>query len=284
MFRSLDTHPQSTSINLKGSPSPGARVSLVNHLLVRGKEGVDLPRTILVDQMEKFMAQVYETWVATVQDSYQEFFTRILNAIPNLVGALIVIVLGWIVADLLQLGVDRLLRAAGVQQLFDRARVEAVVKRAKTGTDTTGLIAALVKWIVLLVAFVSAANILGLSAVADFLRDAVNFATVNVAGAAAILLTGAIFANWFGRVVYGSVAAAKLSNAEVASNVARYSILVFAALAALNRLGVAPGLIQTLFTGFVALVAIAGGLAFGLGGQKAASEWVEKWRRDLNLK
>jgi hypothetical protein len=230
------------------------------------------------------MAQVYETWVATVQEAYQDVFTRILNFIPNFVGALIVLVLGWIVADLLQLGVDRLFRAAGVQALFDRARVEAVVKRAKTGTDTTGLIAALVKWVVLLVSFVSAAEILGLTAVADFLRDAVAFATTNVAGAAAILLIGAIFANWFGRVVYGSVAAAKLTFADVAGNLARYSILVFAALAALNRLGIAPGLVQTLFTGFVALIAIAGGLAFGLGGQKAAQEWVEKWRKDLDLK
>ena len=230
------------------------------------------------------MAQVYETWVATVQESYQDLFTRILNFIPNLVGALIVLVLGWIVADLLQLGVDRLLRAAGLQQLFERARVEAALKRAKTGTDTTGLLAALVKWIVLLVAFVSAAEILGLAAVADFLREAVNFATANVAAAAVILLVGAIFANWFARVVYGSVAAARLAYADVAANLARYSILVFAFLAALNRLGVAPGLIQTIATGFVAMVAIAGGLAFGLGGQKAAADWIEKWRRDFELK
>jgi len=229
------------------------------------------------------MAQVYQTWVATVQEAYGDIFTRILNFIPSFVGALIVLVLGWIVADLLQLGVDRLLRAAGVQALFERARVESVIKRAKTGTDTTGLLAALVKWIVLLVAFVSAAEILGLAAVADFLRDAVSFASNNVAGGAAILLVGAIFANWFGRVVYGSVAAAKLTYADVASNLARYAILVFAALAALNQLGVAPGLVQTLFTGFVALLAIAGGLAFGLGGQKAAAGWIEKWRRDLQL-
>jgi hypothetical protein len=229
------------------------------------------------------MATFYDAWVTAVQTTWTDVFTRLLDFIPTLIGAAVILVVGWIVADLLYLAVDRLFRAAGLQGLFERARVESVLKRAKAGSDTTGLLAGFVKWVVVLVAFLAAADILGLSAVTDFLNSVLAYVP-NVAGAALILLVGAIFANWLGRVVTGSVSAAKLWYADAAGALTRYSILVFSVLAALAQLNIATTVIQTLLTGLVAMLAIAGGLAFGLGGQSAAKEWVEKFRRELEIK
>lgn len=217
-----------------------------------------------------------------VTESLQDVVTRVVTFIPNLVGAAIILVLGWIVAALLEWAVDNVIRAVGLQTLFERVKVEDVVKKTEAKKDTTGLIAAVVKWIILLVAFIAAADSLNLPQVSEFLNNILAYVP-NVVAAAAILIIGAIFAHFMAKVVAGVTMASRLEFAELASSTTRYAILVFTVLAALSQLGIATAFLQTLFTGFVAALAIAGGLAFGLGGQGAAKEWLEKFRKETGI-
>lgn len=221
-----------------------------------------------------------QVWWNSVIDSFRGIWDKIVTFLPNVLGAAIILVVGWIVAYLVSQVVDRVLRLVQLQTLFEAAKVEDVVKKMGIKVDTTGIIASLVKWILVLVAFIAAVDVLNLDTVTDFLNTVLGYAP-SVVSAAAILLVGAIFAHFLGNLVTGSLRAGEIAHAQTVGNVIRYAIITFAVLSALIQLQIAANLLQTLFVGFVALLAIGGGIAFGLGGQGVAREIVEKIRKEL---
>lgn len=223
---------------------------------------------------------ILQNWSDIVTSTLTEIGQRIITFIPSLLGAIVILIVGWAVAELLSWVVDKLLRVVRLQDLFKAAKVDELLRRGNTKLDTTGLLASLVKWVILLVSFIAAADTLGLTQVQRFLDNVLGYVP-SVIAAGAILLLGAIFAHFMANVVKGSVAVAKLGFGELVGNATKYAILVFTILAALDQLGIASAFIQTLFMGFVALLAIAGGLAFGLGGTKVAQEWLEKFKKEL---
>lgn len=219
-------------------------------------------------------------WWSAVTDSWANLWDRIAGFAPKILGALIVLVIGWIAGIVVGLITDKILRALTLPKLFERIRAEEVVKRTGVNTDLTGLISGLVRWVIYIVAFIAAAEILDLPTVAGFFNQILGYLP-NVVAAAAIVLIGVVAANFFATLISGSVRAGDIKNANTVELVVRWAILIFAFLAALAQLGVAQSLIQTLFIGFVALIAIAGGLAFGLGGQGVAKIVVEDWKKRL---
>jgi hypothetical protein len=223
------------------------------------------------------------TWKDALTQSFNNIFDRISNFLPNLLGAVVILVLGWIVAVLLAKLIDKVLRIIGLQTLFEVTKVEDVVKKGKFRTDTTGVISSLVKWIILVIVFLTAADVLRLPQIVDFFSVILGFVP-NVIAAVAVILIGAVLAKFLGDIVRGSAEAGGLAYANLLATITVWAIWVFAVLAALMEVGVASTLIKTLFTGFVALVAIAGGLAFGLGGQDAAKRLIGKIEKDLKAR
>lgn len=223
---------------------------------------------------------VFTDWLNTLGNVWLNIWDRFVAFLPNLIAAAIVLVIGWLIGMLVAILIDRLFRIIGLQTLFEKAKVDEVMTKAGVEKDSTSLLAAVAKWIIYLVAFVTAANILKLPEVANFL-DRILAYIPSVIAAIAILLIGFVLANFLGTVVKASVKVAGLASAEALSLIVRYSIGIFALLAAISQLGIATNLINTFFIGLVALLAIAGGLAFGLGGKDAAQEWIEKIKKEL---
>ena len=219
-------------------------------------------------------------WTQAISDSYTIISERITAFIPNLLGAVVILLVGWLVGWALALLVDKVLRALGLKSLLEAAKVEQLWKRAEVDFDTIALISGLVKWIVYIVFFIAATDTLRLTAISDFLTSILDYVPSAVAGGA-IMLIGAILATFLAKVVQATIRALNLSFADLSANVTRYAVLIFALLAALAQLGVAEALIRTLFTGIVAMIAIAGGLAFGLGGQQTAKRWLDKIEKEM---
>ena len=121
-----------------------------------------------------------------------------------------------------------------------------------------------------------------LSQVTVFLQTVVLLYLPNVIVAVLILLVAAVIAEVMQNVVVGSAKAAGFSSAHFLGSVTRWSIWIFAVLAALNQLGVATAFVQTIFTGFVVAFSLAIGLAFGLGGQDAAARYIEKVKAEVS--
>jgi hypothetical protein len=223
---------------------------------------------------------IFKDWLTITGDAWLSIWERFINFLPNIIGAAIILVIGWIVGMIVATVIDRLFRLVGLQALFEKAKVEDVLKKANAGQDATALLAAVGKWIIYLVAFIAAANALRLSAVSDFLNSILNYVP-QVIIAVAIVLIGLVLAHFLAAVVKGSIKSAGLGFADTAAIVTRWSIIIFTVLAALAQLGIAETMINTAFIGLVAFLAIAGGLAFGLGGQKAAAEWIEQIKKEL---
>ena len=177
---------------------------------------------------------------------------------------------------------SQIINALKVDMALESLGAKEVVSRAGFKLDSGAFIGGLVRWFFIVVFLMAAVEVLGLREVTAFLRDIVLWYIPKVIVAAVILVAAAVLADVAQRLVRGSAQAAHLPSAAFLGGVTRWSIWVFAILAALYELGVAGPFVQTLFTGFVAMVSIAGGLAFGLGGKDAAARFVERLRSDIN--
>ena len=168
-----------------------------------------------------------------------------------------------------------------VDKAVEALRIAEIFERAGAHLNAPALFGWLVKWFLLAVTFLAAADILRWTQLSEFLTMVVSYLP-NVIIAAAILLVGALVANFVSQIVRRSVEVAKFAGADFLSGIAKWAILVFTFLAALNQLQIAAELIQSLFTAFVAMLAIAGGLAFGLGGKEHAARALDHLRKDLS--
>lgn len=213
-------------------------------------------------------------------------FTQLLNSVfvnflPKLVIAVAVFIIGWIVAMIFDRIVIQVFRSLKVDQALSRLGFEKPLQRAGLKLDSGKFVGGIVKWFFIVVFLLTAANILDLPAVAAFLNDVVAYLP-NVFVAAIILLVAAIISDFVAKSVKASVDAAGLASGPLLSGIAKWAIWIFAIFAALLQLGIAREILQTFFTGFVAFLAIAGGISFGLGGKEQASQFIERLRKDIS--
>jgi hypothetical protein len=222
---------------------------------------------------------ILQTWGDVIVASLQQVWTSVANFLPLLIGAVVVFIIGWIIAVSLGKLVEQVVRALKVDHLLSKLDFETTLERAGWKLNSGAFVGSLVKWFLVVVFLLAAVNILGLTEVSNFLRDVLLYIP-NVVVAALILIIAALVANTVERLVRGSVEAAGYRGSLVAV-VARWAIWVFAFVAALLQLGIATSLLQTVVTGLVASLALAFGLAFGLGGRDVAASFLDKMRSEL---
>jgi len=210
-----------------------------------------------------------QTQINNIGDAFNAFFGEVVIYLPKVIGALIVLLIGYIVARILRTVLTNALRAVKFDQITDRAGVGQALKAAGTDLDAAAVLAALVYWFVFLFFINAALNTLGLEQITAFITAILAYLP-NVFVAIIILIVGALLANIMARVATGAASEAGLGTASLIGSVARYAILGFAVLTALTQLHVGENMVQILFAGLIAMLAIAGGLAFGLGGVDSA--------------
>ncbi len=223
---------------------------------------------------------LFTTWADVLTQSFQNLFYGLIAFIPNLVAAIIIFVIGWLIGAGLAKVVAQVISSIRVDQALRAAGVDRVVERAGFALNSGAFLGMLVKWFFIIVFLVAALDVLGLTEVTIFLRAVVLGYLPQVIVAVLILLVAAVVAEAAQRVVAGSAAAAHLRSANFLGTVSRWAIWVFAILAALDQLGVTP-FVQTLFTGVVVALALAFGLSFGLGGQQAAARYLDKMQEQI---
>lgn len=220
-------------------------------------------------------------WADILNQSFQGLFSGIIAFIPNLVVAIVIFVVGWLVGKGLGRIVAQIVSSLRVDQALRSTGLEAVLSRAGFELNSGKFLGFLVEWFFIVVFLVASLDVLGLKTVNEFMREVVLGYLPQVIGAVLILLVAAVVADASERVVTGSAKAASLHSAGFIGKVARYSIWIFAILAALLQLNVAAGFVQTLFSGIVIAVSLALGLAFGLGGQASAARYLEHLHSEI---
>jgi len=218
-----------------------------------------------------------------LQSAFVDLWAGVVLFVPKLLFAVIIFILGLILAGVLYKVVIRLAKVLHIDELMQKLELDTMFKRAGLKLDLGKSLGWLVKWFVIIFALIAAADILEWNQVTLFLTTIVEYIP-NVLIAVIILLVGMILANFVQEIIKTALEAAKMHSACFLAGSARYAIIVFSFMAALVQLGIAESLIQVLFTGFVAMIALAGGLAFGLGGREYASRILNQLSKDLSSK
>ncbi len=211
-----------------------------------------------------------------VVDSLRDNLSGVIHyAINNALGAIIVVLIGIIVAWAVKTVIVRGLGYLQIKKYTDAAGLNKVITKDVEIIELLGDIA---KWVILLTFIVVALDVANLSGVNDLLKGILAYVP-DVAKAVVLLFIAVVIADLTARVVKASATSIGIKASEILSDIARWAIIITAFLAALEQLGLAADLIHTLFTGVVALLAIAGGLAFGLGGKDAAQGVIERVKK-----
>ena len=225
-----------------------------------------------------------ETWASVLTQSFQNLWIGVVQFLPNVVVAIIIFALGWLIGAALERVIAQVIRSIKIDHALKSAGFDAVLARAGFKLDSGMFLGMLVKWFIIVAFLVAALDVLGLSQVNVFLSAVVLSYLPQVIVAVLIILVAAVIAEAVEDLVTGAAKAAHVRSAHLAGKVARWAIWIFAVLAALNQLQVATAFVQTLFTGIVVAISLALGLAFGLGGQDAAARFLEKTREDISMK
>ena len=221
------------------------------------------------------------SWAVILQDAFQDVFRTFVNFVPNVIGAILFLAIGWLVGVVLARIVTQVFKAIKLDAALRYAGAESILTKAGIQLNSAGFMGALVKWLVIITFLMFSLNVIGLGQAAVFIKDAIGVILPQVVLAAAILIITAVVAKFVDGIVTSSAKATGVDSATFIGNLAKWAIWVMGALTAFAQLGVDASFIYTLFTGVVVAFSLAFGLAFGLGGQEAAGQYLEKLRADM---
>jgi Mechanosensitive ion channel, conserved TM helix len=205
-----------------------------------------------------------------VVDSARSFLTQLGTYLPRLLGAILVLVVGWLVAKWIRTGVTKLLGAVHFDDIAKRSGIDQVLQQGGLQSTLGDILAGLIYWTIILITLLAAVNSLGLTVASDMLSRVVLYLP-NVVVAVIILILGALFGRLIQGIVRTYLSNAQVGGAGMISNVAYYAILVFAAAVTLEQLGIGQALVVSTFQIAFGALCLALAIAFGLGGRDWAS-------------
>src|ERR687884_1685787 len=193
-----------------------------------------------------------------------------LSYIPQLIGAIIILIVGYILAKILQAVVSRVLKAVGFDGWMEKGGIKQFLDRAQTRETPATVLGKLVFWFVFIIAIVMATDALGIRQVSAVLSQLIAYIP-SVIAAILILVLAALLANFLASIVRGA------TGSDLLSTIARYAIIVYAAFAAITELGIAVQLTAPTFLIILGAVALAAAIAFGWGGRDVAKDIIERY-------
>ena len=208
----------------------------------------------------------------------QLIWQKVVDFMPTLIAALIVLVGGFILAALLGKLVTGIARSLKVDKLMKIGDLSDKMKELEINFTISGIFGWIVKWFIIIATLLTVSSMMGLETVANFLTTVLLYIP-NILVAVVILTIGLIVGNFLAELVEKSIKMSDVispTSVRIIRAATRWTVIVFAIMAALSQLGIAPQLIQVLFTGIVMMFSLAGGLAFGLGGKDKAQEFIER--------
>ncbi|MBA3778078.1 MAG: hypothetical protein H0X16_02000 [Chloroflexi bacterium] len=217
-----------------------------------------------------------QTWGDSVFLAVSTAINNFLAAIPAVIGALLILLIGWILSGILARIVSTVLEKAGADRLFAQHGGREMYGQAGSSLVPSKIAGELVKWIVRLVFLVAAANVLGLTQISDLLNQVILWIP-NLIVAAVILLVAPLLGRFLRGLIEVGAGNMGFSNAPILGRIAEIAVIAFAVIIAINQIGIAANLVNILFIGVVGALALAFGLAFGLGGRDVAQQLTQSW-------
>jgi Conserved TM helix len=214
-------------------------------------------------------------WQHALLDPLTAMGARFVALLPNLLAMLVIVTVGWVSAWLAGLVVERLLRFLGLDRLGNRLGLHAALTRAGVKTDASMLAGAVAYWAVLLLALttgLSALNVAPINHVAESLLAYIPFLFTAIL----ILIAGYLLSNFVAQAVLIAAVNAGLPPARAVANFARWGVQLAAVAMALEQMGIAQHIVVVGFGVTLGAIALAAAIAFGLGAQGLARDYLER--------
>jgi hypothetical protein len=217
-------------------------------------------------------------WNTLVIEPVTQMLTRIMDYLPVLLGALIILIVGWIVAKAIRRLVDWLLKTVRFDVLADKAGISEILRKGNMDISAREVVSNIIYWLIIIMVLVMTVDALGLPKASDILASL--FAYVPKVIAALLVLIVAMFlANFVSGIVRTAAGNANLPKPQILAGVSRWAIIIFAITISLEQLGIAPLLVTATFNIILGGICLALALAFGLGGKDAAARYLEELRQ-----
>lgn len=223
----------------------------------------------------------FESLKMALTDAFSSLLVGVVEFIPKLIVAIIVVILGWVLGAALSKLINQIFKTLRIDSALEAAGAKQLVHKAGFNLNSGLFVGELVKYFVVIVSVMATLSILGLSDVNMFLQGIVLGYLPQVIVAVLILVIAIVLSEVMRKVVVAAAKAAGVHKAGLLGSMTKWSIWIFAILAALFQLNIAATFIQTLFTGVVVAFSVALGLAFGLGAKDTAKEIVEDIRAEI---
>ncbi len=220
---------------------------------------------------------IVQNWADVLVSSFQQVWAQFIGFVPALLGAIIVFIVGLIIASVLGALVAKIMTGLKLDKALARVGVEEYVERAGMRLNSGRFLGHVVYWFIVITFLLAASDLLGFFALSSFLEKVLLYIP-HVIVAILIMLVTIVVANFLRKIVKASVMGARLHAANFLGTITWYAVIIFGLAATLAQLGLDVTILNTLITGIIAMFALAGGLAFGLGGKEYASHLIGKFR------
>ena len=222
------------------------------------------------------MNNIWFTWGDVFNASLQDLWWGFMQFAPKLIVAIVFFIIGWVLGSLIAKAFEQVFAALKIDKIFESVKADDFFRKAGMNLNTGYFVGQVIKWFVIIVFLLPSLNLVGLTSISSFLKDDVLSFLPRVIIAIFILIIASIVSDALSKTVMAGSKAMNLGSSNMLGAVVKYSVWTFAFIIALGQLGVAAAYMQILFTGIIAMFAIAGALAFGLGGKDAASRFLSK--------
>jgi hypothetical protein len=228
------------------------------------------------------MSNIWITWGDVFNSSLQDLWFGFIQFAPKLILAIIFFIIGWVLGNLVAKAFEQVFGALKIDKLFQSIGAEDLFRKAGIHLNTGYFIGQIVKWFIIIVFLLPSLSLVGLDSINSFLTDGVLAFLPRVIVAALILIIATVVAGAISKAISVGAKSMNVHSANMLGVIAKYAVWTFAFIIALGQLGVAPAYMQILFTGIIAMFALGGALAFGLGGKDAAGEFISKVKSDIS--
>jgi hypothetical protein len=213
--------------------------------------------------------------------SYETFFNELASFLPNIIGALLILIIGWIIAKLVKTAAVRLLKLIRLDVVTEKAKIDQFLKDGGSDKSAIDILGGIIYWLIMLIVILAGLNTLGLGVASELVNQIILYIP-NVIVAVLALIFGVFLAGFIAQIVTTYLSNVGVENASVVGAVAKYAIIFFVVSLSLSQLNIGDELVSNAFLLLFGSVCLALGLAFGLGGKEWAARMIDKMSdRDL---
>lgn len=212
-------------------------------------------------------------WQTTVMEPAEAMWARVLGFLPTLISVIVILIVGWVIATLIQKVIVRFLKLARLDTASEKTGIANILTKGDINYTLSEIIGILIYWLVMLVVILAAVNALQLTVAAELLNRVILYMP-NVIASVFILTLGIFFANLIGNTVRTTAANAGIAQARTLGQMTQVVINVFVFMESLKQLQIDTSLIDLLLKGVIGALALGVGLAIGLGCKDMAARYV----------